>query len=501
MKKKFFAASALLCAGIMSISLAACGSGGNATEATSFVTLDINPSIEFTLDKKDRVISVYGANEDGQVLLYGEEGIVGAKVDVAVEKVTGLAIELGYLDGYNAVVETSVTSAQEGLAENLSGKINAKVTVTAEKYNLSVSCEGNTTYSLLRKLEQLKEQYPDNSAIQSLTADRLKLILSANATGEISVEAAAELDNDELIQFISDAHAKVEEYATYAYNEAKVKALAAYDEAVGMAIDGIYTTYYTAHHPMNVYYGYSYQSYKTSARALDATADLLAIAEKAGEYPLNEVQIAAVAQALGMGENVDALKNSDGEITVNSIYAYADKLFKNSEASSAIETMKNSLDAALDTVESELQAKIEELSAEYKTEIEETKAILESTAEQINGMLALLPESAKAQLNAMVSDCREIAEDAGNMIADGRVTSDEVRNLAVKLEGKAAATLEMIENDLTEEELAEVKQLQEKAMETLTTAKQKMENAINQAEKQAKEKLEALKAERSSLNK
>jgi hypothetical protein len=40
--------------------------------AVAFVTVDINPSIEITLDENGVVASVYGANEDGQILLYGE---------------------------------------------------------------------------------------------------------------------------------------------------------------------------------------------------------------------------------------------------------------------------------------------------------------------------------------------------------------------------------------------------------------------------------------------
>lgn len=495
MKKKLLAIGALVCAGVMGLSLTACDTSTKETEATSYVTLDINPSIELTLDQNDKVISVYGANEDGQVLLYNESGILNEDVETAVAKITSLAVELGYLDEDNTVVETSVTSLKESLASDILSKVNAKVTVTAGDYELNVSCDGNGAYSLLRKLEQLKEKYPDNAAIQALTPAKFKLVLSASETG-ISVEAAAELDNEALIKLISDAHAQVEAYATSAYNQVKAEASAAYDEAVGSALDGIYTAYYVAHHPTSAYYGYAYQSYKYSARALNATANVLALAEKAGEYPLNEEQIAAAAKALGLGENVDALKNSDGEITIDSIYAYADKLFKNSEASAELDAMKAELDAALDTLEAQVQAAIEEISAKYEEEVTAVKESMNTAVEQINAALALLPENVKTQISAMVADCRELAAEAEAIIADGKVTSEEVRALAEKLEEKAATTLSSIENDLSEEELAEIGRLQEKATETLAAAKTKMENAISQAEAQAKAKIEALKAAR-----
>ncbi|MDE6373099.1 MAG: hypothetical protein K2L72_01225, partial [Clostridia bacterium] len=456
-----------------------------------------NPSIELTLDKNDKVISVYGANEDGQVLLYKEDGIIGVDVETAVGKITSLAVEYGYLDEGNKVVETSVTSAK-GSSEELLEKVNAKVTATADSLNLSVTCDGEGAYSLLRKLEQIKAKYPDNAAIQSLTPEKLKLVLTASEDGSISVEAAAELDTSELLNKVSQAHKKVEEYATAAYGKIKAEASAAYDVAVGDVCDGIYTTYYTLHHPLNAYYGFSYQSYKYSARALNAVADALVYAEKTCEYPLNEAQVAAAAEALGLGANVDALKNSDGEITVNSIYAYADKTFKNSDAAAEIEQIKTDLNAALDTVEEQLQTKVDEASKKYETQINTVKEQLNSAANSINSLLALIPESVKTQVQTMVNDCRELATEAVKIAEDGKITADEVRGLAAKFEEKSAATLKKIESDLTKEELEEVRKLQSEAESRLTAAKKKMEEAIAQAEKEAKAKLDELKAKRTN---
>lgn len=495
------AVSAIACAGAMCLSLAACG--GGEPEAVSYVSLDINPSIELTLDKNDKVLSVYGANEDAQVLLYQESGIVGADVETAIEKITSLAVQLGYLDESNTVVETSVTGAKSDiLSEELLQKVNAKVMATAGDLNLSVTCDGAQAYSLLRKLEQLKEKYPDSAAVQALTPEKLKLVLSATEDGSISVEAAAELDTSELINKVSDAHKDIEEYATAAYKKAKATASSAYDVAVGDVCDGIYTTYYTVHHPLNAYYGFSYQGYKFSARSLYAISDALVYAEKTCEYPLNEAQIAGVSQALGLGSNVDALKNSDGDITVNSIYAYADKTFKNSDAAAQIEQVKTALSAALDTVESQLQAKVEEFSQKYETQINTIKGYLTTAANSIEsmlgGVLAVLPEAITSPVRSMVNDCKEFATQVADILKDGKITADEVRALAAKLDEKAKATLTKIESDLTKDEIEEVKKLQQDAADGLTAAKEKMENAISQAETQAKAKLEELKSARAN---
>ena len=496
MKKKIMAAGALLCAGVMSFSLTACGGDDKDGSAASFVSLDINPSIELVLDKNDKVISAYGANEDGQVLLYQESGIVGESVEKAVEKITSLAVELGYLDENNKVVETSVTSDKADATQKLLDKVNAKVTSTADGLNLSVKCDTEGAYSLLRKLEQVKAEYPENEKIQALTPERFKLVVSATENGEISIEAAVNMDTSKLLEAVSESHKKVEEFATSAYGKIKTEASAAYDKAVGAAVDGIYTTYYTIHHPLNAYYGLSYQSYKFSARSLYAVSDALAFTEKALEYPLNEEQIAQAAIALGLGENVNELKNSDGEITVNSIYAYADKLFKNSAAGAELENLKKQLNTALDGVESEVKQKAEELAKEYEPQLTAVKEQLSGVADKIEGMTAFIPENVKTQVQMMVNDCKELSEETFKIIEDGKVASYEVRVLAKKFEEKAEDMRALIENDLTEKELEEVKQMQADAVEKLSAAKKQMEEALAKAEQQAKTKLEELKAAR-----
>ena len=91
MKKIAILLTLVLCVTLLTVSLAACNKddGEDLTDATAFVTVDINPSVELTLNAEGKVLSAYGANEDGKVLLYGEAGIVGESVDKAVENITG----------------------------------------------------------------------------------------------------------------------------------------------------------------------------------------------------------------------------------------------------------------------------------------------------------------------------------------------------------------------------------------------------------------------------
>ena len=74
-------------------------------KATSFVCVDVNPSVELVLDQNDVVMSACGANTDGKALLFEEDGIVGADLDVAIGNVAALSVKYGYIsDGANVSV-------------------------------------------------------------------------------------------------------------------------------------------------------------------------------------------------------------------------------------------------------------------------------------------------------------------------------------------------------------------------------------------------------------
>ena len=174
-------------------------------ENQAYVSLDINPAIELIVDKDNNVVSVRGENEDGQVLLYEETGIEGEKIDAALQKITDLAVQYGYLDENNKVVDTIVSSGNDEFAAEILSKVNTSVTATAENLGLSVTTDGEGAYSLLRKMDEVKKQFPNNKAIQNMSVSKFKLALSVSETGDISIDAAVAMDDAELIKMLKEA--------------------------------------------------------------------------------------------------------------------------------------------------------------------------------------------------------------------------------------------------------------------------------------------------------
>lgn len=503
MKKKILAII-LSCLAVGSMcALTACNSsGGDKTEKLAYVSLDINPAIELIVDKDNNVVSVRGENEDGQVLLYEEIGIEGEKVDKAINKITDLAIKYGYLDENNKVVDTIVTSGDDSFANDILSKVNTSITATAENLGLTVTTDGEGAYSLLRKMEEYKAQFPNNKAIQEMSVSKFKLALSVSKTGEISFEAAVELDDAKLVEMLKKASSQIEKFATATYTEAKTKALAVYEQATELAGYAVYTQFYLEKmltHPLTAYYGGVYHMYASAAKGFDVICDVAEFAQKIENYPLNEEQINAVVTALGM-ESADALKNSNGEITVESIEAYADKLFKNTPASQTLEQTKVALTEALKSAESVIKEKVGELSAEYRPQIENAMQSAQTILASIENAFAVLPDSIKNVLNSSMADLREILGEMQTMLDDGTIDITELRGFADSMDAKAQEYLDKIDADLSQEEKAELEQRKAAAVSKMTAEKAKFEKALDDAAKAAKEYLQGLKEERIAVN-
>lgn len=100
------------------------------TAATdTYMTLDINPSVELIVTPSERIIYANALNEDGEVLLV-ELKLVGKKLDIGIDLIIEKSIELGFIEP-NPDVETivSVTAISENnrIAELMKEKVKDKI--------------------------------------------------------------------------------------------------------------------------------------------------------------------------------------------------------------------------------------------------------------------------------------------------------------------------------------------------------------------------------------
>lgn len=122
----------------------------------SYVSVDINPSIELTADKNDIVKAIRPMNADAAVLIFGED-FSGMNIEDACEKIIALAVDTGYIDadGENAIKIVGINDNQQHETA-LSNKIAQKVQAYLSQNSISanISATGNPSKEVREEAKQ-----------------------------------------------------------------------------------------------------------------------------------------------------------------------------------------------------------------------------------------------------------------------------------------------------------------------------------------------------------
>ena len=109
----------------------------------SYVSLDVNPSIEFTLNRFDKVLSVKAVNDDGQTILQEIEvkDLKHTSIKSAINKTVDLISESGFFseDGSGDVVITTSGKSKDK-SDKLAKELEEEITEDME--NVVVEAEG-----------------------------------------------------------------------------------------------------------------------------------------------------------------------------------------------------------------------------------------------------------------------------------------------------------------------------------------------------------------------
>ena len=126
-------------------------------DETTRMEVDINPSIEFMLDKDGNVASVTALNEDGSIVISGEE-FVGKSADEALSLMIKISKDAGYISEDDSAYEVTVSlTGNEDLYKDIKNKVNTYIS----KNNLNVTlkqAEGLSLEVLKAKVKLVKPE-------------------------------------------------------------------------------------------------------------------------------------------------------------------------------------------------------------------------------------------------------------------------------------------------------------------------------------------------------
>ena len=201
-KKTFISIIAGACVLALVIGIAAIVVNNNKDkDQVSYVAVDINPSVEFLVDKDGKVVTVIPENEDAQILLAGEE-LEGLTFEAAIDKVGTLAVKCGYLKNDNNQVTITVSGSVE-LSASLYDVAKAAIE-TAGKAVGAVVTEG-TNYLLEREVAYLKSNNQGKEGYDTLTAGKLRLIKTAMlADRTLTMDDAVKMSEEDLVKRVNE---------------------------------------------------------------------------------------------------------------------------------------------------------------------------------------------------------------------------------------------------------------------------------------------------------
>lgn len=195
---------------IVAISLIVSGVGYEGDITDTYLSIDINPSIEFNINGDSNVTSIRPMNEDAAAMLYDVE-LVGLNVDLAIDKVIEVAIEAGYLDPLVAdnaikfVVINGNFDKEKAMNDKVKNKLNESLSnrgvscQVLEKFSNASQAEAKAQRVSVGKMELIKavREIDKNykvSELKDMSVSELnEIILSYNPT--LIQEAENEIEN------------------------------------------------------------------------------------------------------------------------------------------------------------------------------------------------------------------------------------------------------------------------------------------------------------------
>ena len=474
MKKRaklcLYLSSLLLCTAL----LCGCGTAVKAPSVTeekqikeaAYITIDINPGIELILDKEGKVTAIGAANTDAEIMLWEEE-LIGTDLNTALEQIASLAVDMEYITDENAAVSVTVTTETGKTEDALLEDIHRTLKEAASEAGIPVSVEEGVDLVLSKELERTKEQNAGREGYgDSLTLARYRLIKSAlRADRDLTMDKAVLMPNKDLTEIVETARKDAADRFGRACELARNEAVFVYENAKQTLLDSAYTAVYAARRDLSSLfsnYGAAYAGYRLAYRTVEHYAETM---RKLIENPLfTSDDVFALANALGIPTDAEAeydafkeaITDENGKITRDSVNAYIDQQYRNMdrEDRAALEAAYDRILEILDRMEAEAHI------------VREDGQLL------ISGALLGLGISMEIKT---YEDVGELLDAIDNKIGDVYAKMDE---------------------NLTENEKAEVAEMQEEMSEKIAELEKAYREAVAKAQADAEAFLSAAKKER-----
>lgn len=162
-------------------------------QAVAVIQMDVNPSVSFVIDEDEVVISIYGENDEGKMIIINEE-IVGLKLSEAIEKIIEIESETGYLlkgkvDGTENKITVTIESFKDQIAEEVQMNISSTINKVCETLKIQENLEivkSTTKEHLIKRVKELDPTITEEQ-ISQMTNQQLVSYISGCQLEKINI--------------------------------------------------------------------------------------------------------------------------------------------------------------------------------------------------------------------------------------------------------------------------------------------------------------------------
>lgn len=191
---------------IFAVVLTIVGCQTSAQAEDTYVTMDINPSVELIVSPREKVIYANPLNEDAEILLV-ELDLVGMDLDDAIDLIIQTAIDLGYIS-VDEAAETFVSIESINPNAEIQERINNKV-----KEHVNNAFENRGMFGKAKAKEYTPE-FIEEAEGYGVTPGFLFLAKEAVELNDgLLLEDALEMTEEELIELVKSEREKAKDVA------------------------------------------------------------------------------------------------------------------------------------------------------------------------------------------------------------------------------------------------------------------------------------------------
>lgn len=192
----------------------------------SIIAIDVNPSVEISLNKSYKVLNVKANNKDGEQLIE-QTNFKNKNCDTVVSDLTESLSSSGYIDQTHNSILVSVSNSNKTKAEEVKTKVITDIKTTLNKKEIEpVIYNQSVTDSTAKKLERLAKKH-------HISFGKMKLIHSLiEKDSSLTVEELAKLPISQIPTYVESREIQLAEVISCDTGEMATTAIASKDDEI-----------------------------------------------------------------------------------------------------------------------------------------------------------------------------------------------------------------------------------------------------------------------------